>query len=132
MSNARDEELRMIASTLGAYALNVAYGGILEPFELKNLLELAARVGCKVTDKHLSYTATRAVLNELLAERRDQVEKHGFTLQFDDENPEHAHQQVLDRAYQMPTAHARKDLVELAAIAVAEIERLDRAAAKAP
>lgn len=119
-----------LASSLAAYALNLAHGAILQPFELDHLIELAGIVGCKVTPKHLSYVATRVVLEELLVERRAQIEVHGYTLEYDDANPEHAHDQVLERANQFPSVHTRKDLVELAAIAVAEIERLDRLATK--
>lgn len=125
-------EVSVIAKALGAYALNVVYGAILSPFELEHLIELAKVIGCTVTEKHLSYVATRVVLEELMKERREQIEVHGYTLAFDDANPAHAHEQVLERAYALPNAHTRKDLVELAAIAVAEIERLDRAAAKLP
>lgn len=123
-------QIEYVASALAAYALNVAHGQTLAPFEIKHLIGLAKRAGCTVTPRHVEFTATRAVLAEILTERRNQVEKHGYTPEYDDANPMHAHDQVLQRAYQMPTAHARKDLVELAAIAVAEIERLDRVAAK--
>lgn len=123
-------DTKTVAAALGAYALNLAYGATLQPFEVEHLVKLAKAVGCEITDKHLSFSATRKVLEELLKERRSQIEVHGYTLEYDDANPEHAHQQVLDRANQFPSSHTRKDLVELAAIAVAEIERLDRAAMK--
>ena len=116
----------MTARTLAAYALNVAHGATLAPFELANLVGLAKVVGCVVEDRHRAYAGTRDVLARVFAERRKQVEVFGHTPEADLANPEKLRDEVLARVYQAPTEHAEHSLVEAAAIIVAELEAIAR------
>jgi hypothetical protein len=85
------------------------------------------------TAAYVDTAATRAVLVELLDERRHQVEDHGWTPAHDDE---HHHEDfawlIARRAVDMcnPATRgaidSRRLMVEIAAIAIAAIERLDR------
>lgn len=122
------DQPRVITQTLAAYALSLAHGGTLEPFERENIIDLAHKVGVVVESKLQAYAITRTVLDEVLKERRAQVEIHGHTPDDDISNPARLHQEVLSRVEQMPTPHVRKSLIEAAAILIAEIERIDRLA----
>lgn len=116
-----------VARTLAAYALNLAHGADLQPFELEHLMALAKQVGCVVTDQHRAFGATRVVLGQVMSERRRQVELHGYTAEHDQANPMRMHDEVLTRVSGLPSPETRQDLVQAAAIIVAEIERIDRA-----
>ncbi len=114
------------ARTLAAYALNTAYGATLAPYERDNLIALARSVGCTVKPYQLANQVTRNVLNELLLERRKQIEL-GYTADYDDAHPMHARMETLDRLND--PNYTRAQLVEAGTIVVAEIERMDRCAA---
>jgi hypothetical protein len=82
---------------------------------------------------HVDTAATRAVLRELLGERRNQVIRHGWDPEHDDAHgPDQFAWLIGRRAVEMcnPAAlgalDVRRLLVECAAIAVAAIESYDR------
>ncbi len=120
-------ELVQLARTLAAYALNLAYGGRLEPFELEHLTALAKRAGCVVAPHHLASLTTRRVLNELMTERQKQIVM-GYTAEYDDAHPMHARMETLNRLND--PNYTRVQLIEAATIVVAEIERVDRETAR--
>lgn len=85
------------------------------------------------TSPYLDTAATRAVLLELLAERQRQVEVHGWTIGHDDlHGLEDFAWLCARRAVQMSHREAvmatdyRRLFLEIAAIAVAAIETVDR------
>ena len=114
--------------TIAAYDLNVAHGARLAPVVYENLVELAKEFGCVVTDKQKQFAISRAIVGEVMEERRKQVERYGHTPAHDDANPARLHDEVLQRVQPQPHTTARHALVEAAAIIVAEIEHLDRTA----
>lgn len=118
--------------TIAAYALNAAHGARLARFEYDNLVALAKKFGCQVTDQHAAFAVSRAITGEIMAERRKQVELFGYTPERDDANPTRLHDEILSRVQSRPHATMRHALVEAAAILVAEIEHLDRTAPKEP
>lgn len=120
------ERLGTLAKTLGAYALNAAFGSQLQDFEIENLKSLAKSAGCTVSEEIRSYSVTRGVIREIFEERKKQMELLSYTPEHDNANPERLHQEVINRVSQQATVHARADLVEAAALIVAEIERIDR------
>jgi hypothetical protein len=83
--------------------------------------------------EYLDTAATRVVLAELLAERRNQIERHRWTPEHDDAHgPDEFAWLIARRAVEMCTpaalaaVDARRLLVEMAAIATAAIESFDR------
>ena len=85
------------------------------------------------TDAHVDTAATREVLLEVLMERRNQVDRHGWTPAHDDEHAFFDFAWLIGRrAIEMcnpMTADAvdvRRMFVEMAAISVAAIESFDR------
>lgn len=117
-------KLLSTARTLAAYALNAGFGATLQPFEIDNLTALAKTVGCTVSPRQRQHGAIRDVLEELLAERLHQFEI-GFTPDYDDANPLHGRMGALHRLND--PNHTYKDIVEAAAILVADLERRRRA-----
>lgn len=112
-----------LARTLAAYALNTAYGATLAPFELEHLTALAKAVGCTVTPHQLTTLSIRVVLDELLKERLNQI-KLGYTADYDDANPLHGRMEALHRLND--PNHTYAQIVEAAAILVADLERRKR------
>jgi hypothetical protein len=89
------------------------------------------------TSRHVDTAATRAVLIELLEERRHQVDDHGWTPDHDDLHDVTDFAWLCARraveichpdAAQM--ADSRRVFIELGAISVAAIEMLDRRATR--
>jgi len=86
-----------------------------------------------MTDAYVDTVATRAVLLELLEERRHQIDTHGWTPAHDDEHPTEdfawlCARRAVEMSNQMSAAvlDARRLFVEIAAISVAAIEAIDR------
>jgi hypothetical protein len=85
------------------------------------------------TDHLVDAAATRTVLAELLVERQRQQDVHGWTPIHDDAHPvEDFAWLIARRSVEMSNSQAaeavdaRRLLVEIAAIAIAAIEKLDR------
>lgn len=116
-------DLGTLAKALAAYALNLAYGARLEPFELAHLRQLAAVVGCRVTERQLQHLEIRGVLEQLLQERQRQISL-GYNSAYDDAHPLHGRMEALHRLND--PNHTDKDIVEAAAILVADLERRRR------
>lgn len=114
------------AKVLGCYALNLAYGAVLEPWELTHLKKLAAAVKAKVFDRNQAFASTKRILGEVQKERRRQVELFGFTPEHDAQHRDQLREQILNRVYQAPNVvDQRQELIEAAAMIVAEVEMLD-------
>lgn len=86
------------------------------------------------TVRSVDTAATRAVLLEVLVERQRQIETHGWTIDHDDlHGPEDFAWLCARRAVEMSHRDAyavvdgRRLFIEIAAIAVAAIEAIDRA-----
>jgi hypothetical protein len=84
-------------------------------------------------DSHVDTAATRGVLLELLEERRRQIDEHGWSPAHDDEHATFDFAWLIGRrAMEMcnpmsaDVVDCRRLLVEIAAIAVAAIEAIDR------
>lgn len=116
-------DLAILAKTLAAYALNLAFGATLGPFELEHIERLAKQVGCTVVPRQRTHAAIRAVLEELFQERLHQFEL-GFTPEYDDNNPLHGRMEALHRL--ADPNHTYAQIVEAAAILVADLERRKR------
>lgn len=116
-------DLHTLANAIAAYGLNLAYGSKLAPFELEHLTKLAAQVGCRVTPRQLQHSEISAVLEELLAERQRQIAL-GYNAAYDDAHPLHGRMEALHRLND--PNHTDKDIVEAAAILVADLERRRR------
>ena len=85
------------------------------------------------SSRHVDTAATRGVLIELLDERRNQIERHGWTPEHDDLHDVTDFAWLCARraveichpdAAQM--ADSRRVFIELAAISIAAVEALDR------
>lgn len=134
---------------LGVVAGHIEAGTIFRSGLLSNA-EIAAKVRNAVRElKELRWQrlAMTAAARDVLAERRRQIEAEGWTPEHDDEHGagemaaaaacyalnaagcgcEVARNWPWDRSWWKPST-ARRDLVKAAALILAEIERLDRAA----
>jgi hypothetical protein len=87
------------------------------------------------TEHFVDTNATRLVLAELLVERQRQQDLHGWTPEHDDAHPvEDFGWLIARRAVELSNSSAaaavdaRRLLIECAAIAIAAVEKLDRAA----
>lgn len=126
------DKLASTAVSLASYAMNLAHGATLEQFELEHVIVLAKWVGLDKTTFHERFGVSRRVLDEVMKERRAQIQIHGHTPEEDDAHPGKVRDAVLSRVTDMLVKEDRQRLVEAAAILVAEIERIDRYAAKEP
>lgn len=123
-----DLSMKVVKAKTGiAYAINLMFGAELADFERANLIAIAHELSVNVSAKEEKFELDRKILLEVLAERKVQVHRYGFTPEADAANPVRIHQEILNRVSQTPTAHARQSYLEAAAILVAEIGVIDRA-----